>query len=488
MHHRISSFALLLIVCLSLPVAADDWNQWRGPYRDGVARHSPPLIAALPRKGLKPRWLATGKEIPGVKSSGWSSPVVAGGKLYLFTHGKQKRKPGALPPRKFPYLPPEKRVGMSAEEYAEYEKNRRDEDEQRARSYQFSELVYCLDADSGKLLWTNTRDSAYTRFAQSGSPAILQDRLLILGAGRLARCLDAATGKDLWSTPLPGEFRDQYLQSSFAASDGVAVVLCGALFGLDLNSGKLLWQIGEQTASQLHSSPVVWDSPQGPRFIANMPGGRTVCVEPQSGKKLWEAKTEGGHSTPVVVGDRLITFGSSRKRGLRCHKLSLSGAELIWTYRGAADPGSSPVVVGRHVFVQGDRRLACVGLADGKATWTTSLDLARPRYTSLVAADDKIVYSFDGFYYFEANPDKFRLLANGKIDDQGLLADEQVFRQMWNIDELETTAEGQREAEKILRRRFSNGTLPCASSAIVDGKIYLRLKNGLACYDLRKQD
>lgn len=77
---------------------------------------------------------------------------------------------------------------------------------------------------------------------------------------------------------------------------------------------------------------------------------------------------------------------------------------------------------------------------------------------------------------------------NAKIDKNGLLADEATFRKQMNLDELERTAEGQKESEKLWRKRFSGGgVLTCASPAIADGKLYIRLKNGLACYNLARQ-
>lgn len=473
---------VLLALCAELAIAAD-WNQWRGPNRDGSLPQSPPLLSALPEAGLKPQWKS--EEIPSARQGGWSSPVVSGGKVYVFAHTKAL-KPGAEPfKKKYPWLAPDKRTGMSAEEYAEYERKRRDEDERLGNLYQYVEIIYCIDADSGKTVWKNEEVSLYTRFLHSGSPAVIDGRIYILGAGLRPRCVSAETGKTLWKTQLPGEFRDEFMMSSFAVADGVASVLAGQLFGLDAETGKILWEGDPKTTRGTHSSPVVWQHDGQEYFIANVGGSDTICVEPKTGKELWRVHSQARLSTPIVRGDLLLTYGDSRKKGLRCYRLTPASAEEMWVYQGAADKGSSPVVVGDYVYVQGERRLACVSLKDGKQQWSTLLDLSRPQYTSLIAADNKVFYGHGGVLMFEATPERFRPLAVGKIDGDGLLATEESFRKKLGLDELEKTPAGQRKALQLYEKTVGNNApLRCATPAIAGGKIFVRLKDSVACWDL----
>ena len=106
-------------------------------------------------------------------------------------------------------------------------------------------------------------------------PAIVDGRLYILGAGRFARCLDAATGEDIWKTHLPGEFRDEYMQSSILVASGVAIVMAGHLFGLDAATGDVRWEGDPQQTRGSHSSPVLWESAGRSRLIVNLAGGWT---------------------------------------------------------------------------------------------------------------------------------------------------------------------------------------------------------------------
>ncbi len=481
---------LCAAVCVGFCSAsfAGDWNQWRGAQRDGAAADSPALISQLPEDGLRPAWTSE-VTIPSAGVGGWGSPVVADGKVYLFAHTKRSGDKGSAPKKKFPWLPPEKRVGMTDAEYEEYEKKRRDEDEALGKLYDFREFIYCLDADTGKLAWQNERKSVYSRFLQSGSPAVIDGRLYILGAGRAARCVDAKTGRDMWTTRLPGEFRDEYMMSSFAVADGAALVLCGHLFGIDAASGKLLWEGDRAKTRGTHTSPVVWRTGGREYAICNVAGGDTICVAPRSGEELWRVKSEAGLSTPVIVGDRMITYGNSRKKGLRCFELSPGGAKLAWVFQRVADKGSSPVVVDGYVYVQGDRRLACVDLATGKSAWDTTLDVSRPQYTSLIAADGKVFYALDGLLMFAATPEKFVPLINAKFNQPGLMASEATHRELLGLDKLLSQAGGQEEASRRYQQRIgSQGPMACVTPAIADGRLYLRTKDHLVCYDLRKDN
>ena len=75
--------AFLFVIALAAPglLRGADWNQWRGPLRNGVLPDSPRLLDAVPAEGLQELWAS--EEIPSGDEGGLGSVVTAGGKAFL---------------------------------------------------------------------------------------------------------------------------------------------------------------------------------------------------------------------------------------------------------------------------------------------------------------------------------------------------------------------------------------------------------------------
>src|SRR5438067_7730735 len=134
--------------------AAQDWPQWRGPRRDGVAADAGPL-APWPTDGPRVLWRAK-------TGAGYSSPAVANGKIFTLVQ---------------------------------------DGDD---------EAVVCWDADSGQERWRHKYPAKFHN-AESGTgphatPAVDGNQLYSVGTTGLFYCLDVDTGKVLWSHDLLQEF------------------------------------------------------------------------------------------------------------------------------------------------------------------------------------------------------------------------------------------------------------------------------------------
>src|SRR5258706_15291350 len=70
---RIYLIAVSILSAAALHVLADDWPQWRGPFRSGHAAEDAPALTSLPTE-LQPIWRIR-------VGGGFSSPVISGSKL-----------------------------------------------------------------------------------------------------------------------------------------------------------------------------------------------------------------------------------------------------------------------------------------------------------------------------------------------------------------------------------------------------------------------
>ena len=81
---------------------------------------------------------------------------------------------------------------------------------------------------------------------------------------------------------------------------------------------------------------------------------------------------------------------------------------------------------------------------------------------------------------------EYRPLIDVKFNKTGLMASEDAQRKLLKLDEVEKKPNGLEESTKIYKREVGDqGPLPCASPAIVDGRLIMRLRDRVACYDLR---
>lgn len=465
---------------------AESWSQWRGPNRNGHIQTEQALLKELPANGLKPLWFNTDAF---AGNGGWSSPVIADGLVYVYCHARERREDITLPPPKYPNLSDEEEAKLTDAERKEYDDNRRQESiERQKKLFQVLDRIVCLDAKTGELEWKSDRPSAPTRWRQSSTPAVTDTSVVYVGADRHVVSINRDGGKTKWETPIPLEELEQrpICSSPLVVEDSV-VVMAERLFAFDRKSGSLQWKSEFSKDNAIHSSPVAWQSESGAKILVDVPSVGVVCVDAKTGAEQWRIDSGGGQSTPMIAGNKLITYASSRKGGLRCYRLTEDGPELLWMYRRISDQGSSPVVVGDRVYAQGGADFVCVNLADGELIWQGPIDQDRPRFTSPIAVGDAVFYTFGGVMCVSNSADDFAPLYDARIGEDGTLAPVEDFREKLGIAELEKTSEGQLEALKLWKTQVDRfRPRDCVSPAFANGRLYLRTNQGVVCYSLTK--
>jgi outer membrane protein assembly factor BamB len=274
---RIAVIILAALVASGQTNVTRDWPQWRGPARDGI----------VPATAAPDAWPADLKSAWRVEiGEGFSSPVVAGGRIY--TH------------------------------------SRRDP----------AEVVTAINLADGKVVWQKTYAAPYAKNSYAkgmakgpnATPLVVDGRLFTMGAtGRLV-AWDAATGKELWAQDYSASVDFSKLFCGTAASpllvNGALVVQVGSdihggrILALDPATGATRWTW--KGLGPGYASPVVLEA-AGVRQIVTMTNGSIVSLDAATGRELWTSPFPADFHenivTPVWTGSTLVvssTQGDAR--------------------------------------------------------------------------------------------------------------------------------------------------------------------------------
>jgi outer membrane protein assembly factor BamB len=331
---------VLPVACLILALggggflpAAPDWPQWRGPNRDGVVVgvRGP---AKWP-KALKEEW----KVIVG---EGVASPVVAGGKAYVFTREKGHEvvrcidlKAGKVVWRSVPYPAPFKpgpgdgfNIGPRSTPAVAGG---------RVFALGISGVLSCLDAGTGKLLW---RKDYRPPFHRSGNSPLVTDGLVVAhlgtGANGGLRAFDAATGEVKWCFHNEHPASSSPIVAELAGERQVVTFTARELLGVSLATGRLLWRT---PCSHVYFENCVTPVQYRDLIIASGRMGPPLAFRLEKGarglvaKEAWRAEGHPSYmSSPVLAGDWLVGHADQRAAGLFC--LDARTGKTLWQSKG----------------------------------------------------------------------------------------------------------------------------------------------------------
>ena len=330
--------AVLLLAVFILPLraqrASNDWNQWRGPSRDGSAP-APSDPKAWPEK-LTQKWKVD-------VGSGYATPLVVGNRVYQFSRQGER------------------------------------------------ELMTALDADTGKVIWQTGYDAPFTMHSATtqhgpgpkSTPAFANGRLFSIGMTGIVTAFDANSGKQVWqkpgTTPVP-----LYTTHAFSPVVDRGLVIfhvggddAGALTAYDVNTGDAKWSWKGDGPG--YGSPVVVDI-EGTRQIITITQGKLVGVDASNGMLLWERPfvitNKTNSVTPVVHGRTIIVSGNGEPtRALAIAKRANQWVtDVVWENADIPLRMSDAVVVGDVLFGLANRNSGqyfAVDAATGKTLWTS---------------------------------------------------------------------------------------------------------------------
>ena len=265
------------------------------------------------------------------------------------------------------------------------------------------DVFRCLDADTGRQLWTIVYPAAgkmdYTNSPRA-NPVICDRLVYLLGAFGDLHCVELDSGRIVWKKHLVNDF-DAKLPMWGYSSTPLAVgrkliVNPGAkqasIVALDRLTGELLW-----------STP--GDPPGYASFVLAELGGQRQLVgydaislggwDPDSGKRLWRLVPEfdGDFNvpTPIVVGDKLLV--TTENNGTRLYGFDRQGQinpEPVAFNEDLAPDTATPVVIDGMVLASFGG-LWCLDLDNGLETLWESDEDALAYHCTLIAGNGRVL-------------------------------------------------------------------------------------------------
>ncbi|QDV49785.1 outer membrane protein assembly factor BamB family protein [Gimesia fumaroli] len=318
------------------------------------------------------------------------------------------------------------------------------------------QYVYCLDARTGKTIWEYRYDWPYELAGvypgPRATPTLARGRLLFAGTSGLIGCLNADSGKLIWSRNVVEEFQGKggtgfgYSCSPTVVDDLVFMPVGGpgaSMVALKLSDGKTVWASGDEPASYNPAMPIVRN---GRQLILGYLENAVVIHDFKSGEVLLEHELSQGydeHSAWPIYREPYLWIAAPFKSGSQLFELpeELSPQvplKNIWRSRTLSNDVLSSVLVGEQIygfdiFDQQSKtqrpsrgKFRCIDFMTGKELWEqgsgrpersnndTSDELGQ---AGIIAADGKLIlFNERGeLILLRANPERCEILARCKV-------------------------------------------------------------------------
>ena len=336
-------FVGLSIVLSAVAVRADDWPGFRGPTGQGHADE----------QGLPVEWSESQNVVwkTPVEGLGWSSPVVADGRLWLtsaVTDGS--RGGGSLRLMAFDVETGEQLVSTE---------------------------VFMVGENQAP----NPKNSL-----ASPTPVVAGDRVFV-HFGAYGTAALTTSGDVVWSTQFP--YVSQHGNGgSPVLYENLLILSCDGydqafIVALDSATGEIRWKTTRDAPiSQAYSTPLLIDV-DGRTQIVSIGAFRTNALDPSTGEEIWQVGYPDGFSNVpapaysaehrmvfIATGFQQPTLMAVRSDG----KGDVTQTHVVWTLGRGAPLTPSPLVVGDEVYLVTDTGVAtCLDVVTGEVHWQERL-------------------------------------------------------------------------------------------------------------------
>ncbi|MBE7496002.1 MAG: PQQ-like beta-propeller repeat protein [Verrucomicrobiaceae bacterium] len=513
---------LTSLLCLfATTLTAADWNQWRGPGRNGVSHDTTPIAETFPADGLRKVWASD--FIPSNEYGGHASPVISGERVFLSVVWHE-RVPSETREIDTEVMQTLNFRGTSPELEKKLEETRLNLP--RLRGEKFDEWIVQWRKDNltekedinigswvasrfkaGKnaigLQWLKKMSDrqgkpfeSATAFNQwldaEGFPPDVKEKMIaaVPNTVKIAQdvilCLDLNTGKQVWKFSKPGKPSGRQSSSTCAVVDGRVYAACSTeLLCVDETDGKLLW-----TAPLPIKGPAASPLVVGDRVF--MAAGHACAFSTKDGKLLWEQKqAKGSIASPTwwqpEKSKAVVVINGNNA----LHGVNPENGDLLWTVEGGSQ--STPVAEGDWLVIysgtEGVGLRAYQMQADGppKAAW--SRFWVTRRYTGSPIIHEGSVYLTCGEKHqcvdLATGAEKWVVNEINSTITSPLLVDGKLLVYENNGTHVRMIKASPSAYEQLGRAKTD--AMGCSSPAIARGRFLVRQKDKLVCFDLRPQ-
>lgn len=409
---RLLSITLCCLCIVSVSVGDESWPQFRGPGGEGHC-----LSADLPIQ-----WSETENitwKVP-VEGSGFSSPVVADGKIWMTTAIETPATPEEAKKKL-------NSIGMAVPSA------------KVAASIVLKAV--CFDLQTGKLLhditlFNHDQPLQYCAANSLASPTpILESGRLYCDFGTMGTvCLDTATCKPVWKRALPIEHQVGPGSTPIIYNNLFVLVRDGChqqyVTALDKTTGETVWKTDRPAHKttvpeykKSFSTPLVIDAEGGKQLV--IPGARwIVSYEPDTGRPIWQIDTGStfSNATRPVFGHGMVyvstAFGGSELYAIRVDGTGdVTDSHIAWTSRKQVARMPSPVMFDDILYTISDNGAAtCYDALTGDVRWSARAT-GRCWASPIIAKDRIYFFGEDGTTVVICqNAEDFEKLSENELD------------------------------------------------------------------------
>jgi outer membrane protein assembly factor BamB len=375
-------FYFLLFTFYFQAAPAAQWPQFRGPTGQGHATEQ-----RLPLEWSETRNVAWKSPLRG---RGWSSPVIAGGRLWLTT---AIAEPG----------------GASL----------------RALAFDVDSGRELLNVEVFKLPNANLKNPKNSH--ASPTPILEGDRVYVHFGGDGSAALDAQTGAIVWKAQFP--YASQHGSGGSPVLYNDLLIFSGDghyeawVIALDRRTGRVRWKTERRKPfDQAYTTPLVI-SVNGRDQVVSVGAYRAAAYDPATGREIWMVRYEDGFSNvprPVFAHGLVFIATGFQQPALLAVRADGSGdvtaTHVAWSMTRGAPFTPSPLAVGDELYVISDLGvLSCVDAKTGKLHWQERV--GGNHSASPIFADGRIyLLSEEGITTVIAPGRTFQKLAVNELD------------------------------------------------------------------------